>query len=149
VAIECLQGKPTMPVEKFIKYGVGNPGKLFLVDGLGAILSAVLWGVVFVIWDFIIGIPRPSLIFLAVFPCLFALYDLFCFLNVPRRTGAFLQGIAMMNLSYVFLSIGLAMYHYASLTGFGWMYMVIELVVVLILAFIEFSAGKRLGSRPN
>jgi CDP-diglyceride synthetase len=128
-----------------------NPKQLFLVDACGAILSAILLGLVLVQLTGVFGIPSSTLYFLAVFPCLFALYDLYCFLKAPIRTGTFLKGIAIMNLSYIFLSIGVAIYHYKNLTIAGWTYISIEIFIVFVLAIVEYEVGKRLtmNSRPN
>jgi|GEM_PF-1767205 hypothetical protein len=66
-------------------------------------------------WD-----TLPTLYVLALFPCLFGLYDLYCYLNTGKSTTRFLKGIAILNLFYCFLSLGFGLYHYKSLTYWGW-----------------------------
>ena len=59
-------------LEKFISH----PKKLFLIDGLGAILSAFLLGYVLVKLERVFGIPSKTLYFLATLPMFFVIYDL-------------------------------------------------------------------------
>lgn len=60
-------------LEKFISH----PKKLFLIDGLGAILSVFLLGFVLVKLERVVGIPSKTLYFLATMPVFFAIYDLY------------------------------------------------------------------------
>lgn len=59
-----------------------NPRRLFLIDGLGAIVSAVLLGVVLVRFEHLFGMPQKARYFLALFPSFFAGYDIFCYIQI-------------------------------------------------------------------
>jgi hypothetical protein len=52
-----------------------NPKLLFLIDGVGALLSAFLLGVVLASAETTFGMPSKTLYFLATLACLFALYS--------------------------------------------------------------------------
>lgn len=132
-------------VEKVIKFGAKNPEKLFLADGLGAILSAVLLGVVLVKLEPLFGIPRRTLYFLALFPCLFALYDFYFAIRTPRNIVVYLKGIAMMNGFYCLLSLGVSIYHFQELTILGWIYIGLEIAIVMTLASLEFKVAQAVG----
>ena len=121
-----------------------NPQRLFLIDGLGALLSAFLLGVVLVQLQEWIGMPVNSLYFLAFLPCLFALYDAYCFFRVKENIAFFIRGIALANLSYCLISIGLALQHYQVLTTLGWAYFIIEILIVVALVAIEWATARRL-----
>ena len=116
--------------------------KLFLLDGFGAILSAVLLGVVLVKLESFFGIPKSTLYFLAVLPCFFAVYDFYCYFKINKNLGQFLKGIAIINLIYCCLSLGLAFYHYQQITYLGWTYIIGEIIIVSIIAVIELKAVK-------
>lgn len=133
-----------MTAERLIQWGRENPGRLFLIDGFGALVSALLLGVVLVSYEDVFGIPRPTLYVLALFPCLFGVYDLYSYRYAGKNTTHFLKGIAIMNLSYCFLSVGLALYHYASLTYWGWTYILLEVVIVSALASLEYRVAQSL-----
>ncbi len=122
-----------------------SPKRLFLVDGLGAVLSAFLLGVVLVRLESFFGIPRTTLYFLAFLPCLFAVFDLYSYQNNGDNTSRFLRGIATANLLYCCLSIGLAFYHVNEITVFGWIYIIIEVVIIIILSVVEFKVARLLS----
>lgn len=111
-----------------------KPKNLFLIDGLGAIISAFLLGVVLVKLESIFGIPVPTLYFLAILPGIFAVYDFYCFFRVKENIGLFLKSIAYINISYCFISLGLVIYHYKKITYLGWTYVLLEILVVMALA---------------
>ncbi len=116
--------------------------KLFLLDGFGAILSAILLGIVLVKLERLFGIPKSTLYVLASLPCLFAIYDFYCYFKIEKNLKKFLKGIAIVNLLYCCLSIGLAFYHYQEITYLGWTYIIVEILIVVTLAIIELSFAK-------
>lgn len=117
--------------------------KMFIVDGLGALLSAFLLGVVLVYFESYFGIPKSSLYILAALPCFFAAYDLFCYLKVDKNLGRFLKGIAIANLLYCCLSIGFAIFHRSVITSMGWAYIVVEIIVVVMISKFELELAER------
>ena len=123
-----------------------NPKKLLLIDGCGAILSVFLLGVVLVKFEEYVGIPPATLYFLAVFPTMFAIYDLFSYLQLHYKQPLLLKGIAFFNLIYCCLSIGVAFYHYETLTTLGWIYIFTETLIIMILATWELYVAYRISN---
>jgi len=111
-----------------------NPKKLFFIDGCGAFLSAFLLGIVLVRFEQYVGIPPATLYFLAAFPIMFTIYDWLSYLQSHNKQPQLLRGIAIFNFFYCCLSIGVAFYHYNTLTIIGWIYFLIEILIVMILA---------------
>jgi putative flippase GtrA len=126
---------------------MSSPKNLFLIDGLGAILSAFLLGVILVKFERIFGIPSTTLYFLATLPIFFAIYDLYCYRRKNDKLDLFLKVIAIINLLYCCLSIGFAFYHFGTITRFGWSYLLIEILFLVVLAVVEFKVAKRLISK--
>ncbi len=123
-----------------------EPRKLFLIDGLGALLSAFLLGVVLVKLEHIFGIPRSALYVLAVIPCFFAAYDIYRYWRLDKNLSRFLQMIAVLNVAYCCLSIGVAISHHAVITTLGWGYIIGEVIIVVSLALLEWKiAREQLG----
>jgi len=118
-----------------------NPRRLFVVDGVGAIISAFLLGIVLVRLESIFGIPPFALYILAAIPIFFAIYDVYSHEQPIQRSGSFLIRIAIMNFSYCLLSLGMAIYHSGSLTFLGWGYILIEIFIVCTIGFIELKVG--------
>ncbi|MFK8104518.1 MAG: hypothetical protein AB8G15_18485 [Saprospiraceae bacterium] len=115
--------------------------QLFLLDGVGAIVSAILLGIVLVQLETYFGIPRETLYLLAALPCFFAVYDFYCYFSVEQHLGKYLRGIAIVNLLYCVLSLGLAFYHYQEILYLGWIYIIVEIMIVVALAMIELKAA--------
>jgi len=113
------------------------------IDGLGAILSAFLLGIVLVRFEALFGIPKSTLYFLALLPCIFAIYDFYCFYLNDTTIKKSLKRIAIANLTYCGLSIGLAFYHIGTIKNLGWIYILIEVLIVVTLALIELRISRR------
>lgn len=118
-----------------------NPRQLFLVDGVGAMLSAFLLGVVLVRMERLFGIPPSALYVLAAIPIGFAIYDFICYKVVYRNYSTFLKIIAILNITYCVLSVGYAIYHSVSITLLGWAYIISEVLIVLFLARLEMKVA--------
>lgn len=119
-----------------------NPKKMFLIDGLGALLSAFLLGVVLVRFENYFGVPSKELYILSFLACIFAVYDLVCYLRIEENWRPFLKAIAIINLLYCCLTAGLLMYHYQHITSLGITYFLLEMLIVVGVAVIELKMAK-------
>lgn len=120
-----------------------NPKQLFLLDGFGAILSAFLLGVVLVQLESTFGMPREVLYPLALAACGFAIYDFICYFRITKNWKPFLIGIAIINLIYCIISIGLMIQHYPQLTTLGVLYFCGEIVILFVLIGIELKVASK------
>lgn len=138
-----------MKLKQIVDKAEFDPNKLFLIDGFGAILSAFLLGVVLVKLERHFGIPSSALYFLAIFPIIFAIYDFYCYRQVSYKRGKFLKGIAVANLLYCCLSIGVLFYHIETITSLGWIYILVEILIVIFLASVELITANRLMNNES
>lgn len=136
-----------MNITRILAWGNSHPKKLFLIDGLGALLSAVLLGIVLVRLESVFGIPQPTLYFLASLPCLFAIFDFYCYLKLKENFGKFLRMIAFAHLQYCCLSIGLMIFHREQVTILGWIYILGESLIVGALAIFELRVARSQSGR--
>ena len=111
--------------------------KLLFIDGLGALLSAFLLGVVLVGLESYFGIPKSTLYVLAVIPCVFAIYDFYCYFRIRDKHWMYLRVIAIANILYACLSLVLAFSHFEVITVYGWVYIIVEIIIVVSLALYE------------
>jgi len=119
-----------------------NTKQLFLIDGLGALISALMLGVVLVKLEYLFGIPKEALYLLAVIPCFFFVYDVVGYqMKSKTKSQKLLKGIAHLNIAYCILSVGLAVYHYKVITILGWVYIIIEILIILYLVKMELAEG--------
>ena len=123
-----------------VDWFTSNPKLLFKIDAIGAILSAFLLGVVLVYFQDYIGIPEYTLYLLAVFPVFFAVFD---FIAIGNEEGisANLKIVSIMNASYCLISVSFAFVHISSITVLGWFYIIGEVLIVLLLAILEYRVS--------
>jgi hypothetical protein len=126
-----------------------DPKKLFLIDSLGAVLTAFFLGVILVKLEDSIGMPKTALYFLASIACMFAVYSICCYFLLVSNWRPYLKGIAIGNLLYCWLTIVLVFYFYQKLTMLGLAYFVLELIVLSGLIIIEGKAIAQLIDRKN
>lgn len=129
-------------MKKLKEYFSSNPRKLILVDFSGALMSAFMLGIVLVHWNSFFGIPVDALYVLAVIPCFFAFYGLSIYAIESANARAFLRNIAYLNLAYCAVSVGIAVFHTASIQAAGWVYLTLEILIVVLLARLEMLVAK-------
>jgi hypothetical protein len=118
-----------------------NPKRLFLIDFFGAVLSAFLLGIVLVKLESIIGMPSNVLYILAILACGFAVYSFLCYLFVKENWQPFLKIIAIINLSYCLVTMGLVIYFYQEITTLGHIYFILEMIVIVSLVSVELKTA--------
>ncbi|MDZ4680048.1 MAG: hypothetical protein SH848_08600 [Saprospiraceae bacterium] len=114
-----------------------NPKRLFLLDGLGAFLTAFFLGVLLTKFNEYFGMPQKTLNILSVIALVFAFYSIFCFFFVGSNWRTFLKIIAAANLLYCCLTVVLVINFYSSLTFLGVSYFLLEIVVICGVVFVE------------
>ena len=114
-----------------------SSNKLFLIDGLGALLSAIMLGVVLPRFEAMIGMPPKILYVLAFLACLFAIYSLSCFFRNMENWKPYLKFIAIVNLLYCCLTLGCIIFLHQEVTVLGMIYFIVEIIIIVILAIIE------------
>ncbi|WP_375579353.1 hypothetical protein ABWH96_20500 [Marivirga tractuosa] len=115
------------------------PKKIFLIDALGAFLTASILGIVFTNFQEYIGIPTDILISLALIAVVFFIYSMSCFLFMKMKWKPYLKAIAIANLLYCILTVALILTFFHQLTLLGLFYFIGEIIVVLFLIYIELS----------
>jgi FtsH-binding integral membrane protein len=119
-----------------------TPRTLFFLDGVGALVTALLVGVVLPTLGEHIGTPRPVLRALALTAAVFAAYSLTCAATRPTRWPGYLRGIALANAGYCVVTVALLIRFSATLHALDWLYFVGEIVVVSALARLELRVAR-------
>jgi len=120
-----------------------HPKKLFLIDSIGALSSAFLLGVVLVHFESSFGMPRKELYMLSIAACAFAVYSFTCYLLIKENWSPYLRIIAIANLLYCCVTIGLVICLHQQITTLGWLYFVSEIIVIVCLAFVELQTASK------
>ena len=116
---------------------------LFLIDALGAIVSALFLGVVWVRFNQLVGMPIHILKILALIPCFFIVYSFCCYFFLNRNWRPFLKAIAIANSIYCLTTICLVIYHHQDLTLLGISYFFLEIIVIGVLVSMELGTVSR------
>jgi hypothetical protein len=119
-----------------------SPRALFLVDGVGALVTALLVGVVLPTLGELIGMPRPILRALALTAAVYAAYSLTCAAMRPTRWPACLRAIALANVGYCLVTAAVLGRFAAALHVLDWLYFVGEIVLVGALATWELRVAR-------
>ena len=114
-----------------------NPKQLFLIDGLGAVLTIFFLVVILAGFEDRFGMPQNILYGLSLVVCVYAIYSFSCYFFLRGKWRPYLKAIAMANLLYCLITIGLVFYFYQSLTILGLLYFFLEVVVIGGLVVIE------------
>jgi len=124
-----------------IKIFATKPKKLFLVDSLGAFLTAFLIVAMLMKYTDVFGMPKKPLFFLSIIAVIYATYSLCCYFFLDQNWRPYLKFIAFANLIYCCLTITLVICFYASITTLGLIYFSAELLVIVGLVTIEFMTA--------
>ena len=112
-----------------------------MIDALGAGISSILLGVVLPKFQAFFGIPKTILYFLGTIPVFFILYDFIGYSKTEESLGFWLKGIAFLNIAYCFVSLICVFLHKETLTFWGWIYIIGEILIVLLLVIIELKVS--------
>lgn len=111
--------------------------RIFGIDAAGALLTATL---LFLLWaphPEWLGIPESALLVLGSIACTFFLYSASCALNTSEKWRLYLGIISVLNMAYVVLVFGLLLAHSSQITALGWLILMGEAFIILILASVE------------
>lgn len=120
-----------------------RPRHVFLLDGFGALLSALLLVFLIAPFDAVFGMP-PEIAYNLSFPAFgFAVYSLGCYLLNFELWKPFMRLIALANALYCCITFALVIALYRSLSKLGVAYFLGEIVIVFAVIGIEIWVVRR------
>jgi hypothetical protein len=122
---------------RMIATWVRSPKKLFLLDGIGALLTAILLLIIRTAFREDFGMPANILGFLILIACIFCSYSFGCFFLIHNHWRFFLRIITIANLLYACTTGFLILYFNREMTSLGLTYFTLEIGVILALVIIE------------
>ncbi len=114
-----------------------NSKRIFLIDSFGALLTAIsLFGILAQLEQYF-GMPRKILYLLSgIAFCLF-IYSISCHKLIKSNWKPFLRILIICNIIYSLISFGLMIKYSEKLTELGWIYFILELIVIGIIIIVE------------
>lgn len=125
-----------------IQFLKNNPKYIFLMDGLGAILSCVLLSLVLPLFVDLLGMPISILYILAILPFIYSIYSLLCYFLNPFHWKFYLRVIASANFLYSVFTMFYLVWNLEQTTLLCEIYFVLEMIVVVSLATLEWKLAK-------
>lgn len=125
-----------------MKTFISKPKNVFLLDGFGAAITAILLFAVLKPWNQYFGMPQNYLLILSIFAFHLALYSFSCFKFLNNNPRKFLQLLIIFNLSYTIFTFVLIVNFYSQLTILGLLYFIAEILIISSLVFIELKTLK-------
>ena len=120
-----------------------NPKKLFLIDSIGAFLSAIFLFLILSYFEQEFGLPKKMLYFLFVFACIFSIFSFSCFRIIDKNWSKYLQTISIANFLYCLLTLILIVFYHNRITILGLIYFIIEIIIISCLAYVELKIAKK------
>jgi hypothetical protein len=117
--------------------------QLFLIDSIGALSTMLLLSLVVARFEEFFGMPRTVCLSLAIPAFIFFVYSLSCYFRIGSAWRPYLRAISIANFSYCIASLVLIVYFSNRLTFWGLVYFVGEIVIVAVLATVEFRVSHR------
>ena len=113
--------------------------KVFQLDLVGAVLSAIILGLILPFWQPCFGIPLAVLRLLAFCAIFLSVFDLACIflLKKESRIQYAVSTIIGLNVMYLLLSIIVIIMHWDLITLWGHGYLFLEIVVLIGLIYFE------------
>lgn len=121
-----------------------SPRQVFLLDGLGGVLTATLLGLVLPLFHERIGLGPWTLRGLGLIGLGYAAFSLSSFWRSPRRIAPYLRLIVLANLAYCAVIIAVLGARRADVTALGFVYFAVEVLVILTLVGLEVGVLRRL-----
>lgn len=126
-----------------------TPRRLFLLDGLGACVTAMLLAGILIPFQEFFGMPLSALKILLLVALVFAFYSLSCFFFLKKNWQIFLRIIAIANSLYCCLTAFFVIFYFERLTVLGLCYFLVEMVLILSLDFLEMKTAYKTPERPQ
>jgi hypothetical protein len=117
------------------------PYKFFLLDGIGAMVSAIFLGIVLVKYNNYIGMPSHLLYILSSVALALSMYSVTCFMKRVSNWKAWLKAISILNLLYCILTAIMVVYNWDQIKTLGVTYFTIEIILIIGFAIFEWKTA--------
>jgi hypothetical protein len=114
---------------------------VFLIDAIGAAISAVCLGFVLPQLHPHFQMPDQTLNFFASLAALFCIFSTFNFWRSPKNEKEVLKATAITNMFYSTLTATTLILLRNELTLFDFVYFTVEIIAILILARLEWNTA--------
>ena len=136
-------------VRKIINKLTVEPKIIFLIDSIGAIITAFFLFVILINFNEYFGMPPTILTCLSIIVAFFCIYSMSCFFFLKENWTRFIRTISIANLLYCILTMGLVIVNYSILTTLGIAYFLVEIIIICGLVYIELNVANTIKQNRN
>lgn len=122
---------------------IAKPKNIFLIDAVGALITFILLFLVLRTLNTFFGLSKTTLEYLSLIAFIFSIYSFACFFLIKNNWKLYLKIICTANILYCILTFGILLYDYESISIFGIIYFLGEIVVIAGLVFLEIKTIKQ------
>lgn len=126
-------------IRSLINQLTSKPKQLFLIDGLGAFLTALFLQIILEKFQERFGMPLTVLNFLFAVACVYTVYSFYCYLFILSKWHLYLKVITIANIIYCCVTIISVFYFFQNLTMLGLIYFLLEIIVISSLILLELT----------
>ena len=119
------------------------PRNVFLLDGIGALVSSLLLVVFLAPFESFFGMPSDYVYQLAIPAFVFAVYSIACYVFNPNNWQPFMKLIALANFIYCCVTFYLILKLFYRLTQFGVLYFLLEIAVIFMVIALEINTIRK------
>jgi len=134
-------------LNKIINHLAEKTDKLFLIDSLGAFLTAFFLFVIMRPFNEYFGMPKTNLNNLSLTAICFWAYSTTCLVFHKRLSPTFITIIGCANLLYCGWIVLLLIKYYNQLSIIGILYFLIELAIIVCLSLIELKVASEIKKK--
>ncbi len=117
--------------------------RLLIIDIFGALITTTLLLLVVNNFNHFFGVTSSQINILAIISFLICSYGIVCWLTTKKNWKLLLLILALFNLIYCLTTV-FVLNSSTGLTIYGILYFFIEIVIILVLAFLEIKTALRL-----
>ena len=126
-----------------------HPKTLFLIDALGATLTALILGSVGLFFEGLFGMPSDILLILAWIALVYAFFSYSKALKPRTNWKKPLKTIALLNMAYCLLTLVFLLSHHEVISLLACVYFSIEIAIISLLAGFEFSKSVKMPAHQS
>ena len=116
-----------------------RPKIIFLIDGIGAVITAVLLLLILFKFQSSFGMPEKPILYLSGIALFYAFSSLSFYFKTTENIIPYIKYMVIANTLYCLLSAVFVYYNFSALTSLGLGYFSVEIFVIMILVGIEWS----------
>lgn len=124
-------------INSFVK----KPNALFLVDSIGAFISAFCLLIISRYYSDYFGINHSTLQLLTILPIVFCIYSACCYFLIKRSYKPFILIIAIANFLYCLITLVFISYFFTAISILGLSYFILEIIVIAYILYLEFTVA--------